>query len=137
MIAVIDDNESWIEAVKDVLANEGFEVCSATNEDQAIEILDTVRPQLIILDVHIPGARGLRLISDFRGRDRTTPILVVSSDDRSLVRNQAMSNGASGFLQKPIPSQILLRAVRRYVQPGSGEQGDSLSPCSRLNPSVN
>lgn len=119
IIAVIDDNETWIDTVTEVLSEEGFEVRAAMNEEQAIDLLDAVRPSLIILDVHIPGTSGLRILADYRGRDRTTPILVVSGDDRALVRNQAMTDGATGFLQKPVPSQLLIRAVRRFIESGS------------------
>ena len=123
-----------------MLTEEGYEVRSATNEEAAIDLLDSVRPSLIILDVHIPGTSGLRILADYRGRDRTTPILVVSGDDRALLRNQAMSDGASGFLQKPVPSQVLIRAVKRYVHlptDGHGQQGH-FSPSPNSNdPSLN
>lgn len=117
MIVVIDDNKTWIDTVTEVLSEEGFEVRHATNGESAIELLDSVEPNLIILDVHIPGTNGLRILADFRGRNRTTPVLVVSGDDRALVRHQAMSDGASAFLQKPVSSSILIRAVRRYIRP--------------------
>lgn len=116
IVAVIDDNESWLDTVSDVLTNAGFDVRSATNAEQAIELLDSVRPSLIILDIHIPGTSGFRILSDYRSRDCTTPILVVSGDDRALVRDRAMNEGASGFLQKPVASQILIRAVRRFAR---------------------
>jgi len=116
IIAVIDDSQTWIDTVVEVLTDEGYEVRSATNEEAAIDLLDSVQPSLIILDVHIPGTSGLRLLADYRARDRSTPILVVSGDGRAQIRNQAMSDGASGFLQKPVPSQILIRAVNRYVR---------------------
>ena len=115
VIAVIDDSQTWIDTVSEVLTDEGYEVRSATSEESAIDLLDSVHPSLIILDVHIPGTNGLRILANYRGRDQTTPILIVSSDDRALVRNQAMSHGASGFLQKPVASQVLVRAVKRYV----------------------
>jgi PleD family two-component response regulator len=140
IIAVIDDNQTWIDTVSEVLADEGFEVRSATNEEAAIDLLDSVRAKLILLDVHIPGTSGLRILADFRGRDRTTPILVVSGDDRALIRNQAMSDGASGFLQKPVPTSILIRAVKRYVQRPPKEQTRERRPGSRRdrsNPSLN
>lgn len=117
VIAVIDDSKTWIDTVTEVLSEEGFEVRHATNGESAIELLDSVEPNLIILDVHIPGTNGLRILADFRGRNRTTPVLVVSGDDRALVRHQAMSEGASAFLQKPVSSSILIRAVHRYIEP--------------------
>jgi len=128
VIAVIDDNKTWIESVTEVLTDAGFEVHSATNGEQAFDLLDSIRPNLIILDVHIPGTSGLRILSDYRGHDRATPILVVSADDRAQIRNRAMSDGATSFLKKPIPSPILIRAVRRFVLHKS--RGDTPLPGS-------
>lgn len=117
MIALIDDDRSWIETVSDVLTSEGYEVCSASSPEDALDLLDSAQPHLIILDVHIQGANGLRLLADFRSQNRTTPVLVVSADDRTLVRNQAMNMGASGFLQKPITSKLLIQAIRHCLRP--------------------
>jgi DNA-binding response OmpR family regulator len=124
VVAVIDDNQAWIDTVTEVLTEEGFDVRCATDGESAIDLLDSIQPSLIILDVHIPGSSGLRILADFRGRDRTTPVLVVSGDDRALVRHQAMSDGASAFLQKPVSSSILVRAVRRYLRPGSANRDE-------------
>ena len=116
IIALIDDDRSWIETVSDVLKSEGYEVCSASSPEDALDLLDSAQPRLIILDVHLQGTNGLRLLADFRGYNRSTPVLVVSADDRALVRNQAMNMGASGFLQKPIRSTLLVRAIRNCLR---------------------
>ena len=116
VVAVIDDNKAWIDTATEVLADEGFEVRSATSGDDAIDLLDSSQPDLILLDVHIlPRTSGLRILAELRGRDRSTPVLVVSGDDRALVRHQAMSNGATAFLQKPVSSSELIRAVTRCL----------------------
>ena len=115
VVAVIDDNKAWIDTVTEVLSDEAFDVRYATRGEDAIELLDSVQPDLIILDVHIPGTSGLRILRDIRGRDRSTPVLVVSGDDRALVRHQAMSDGATAFLQKPVSSAELIRAVDRCL----------------------
>lgn len=141
VVAVIDDNKAWIDTVTEVLSDEGFDVRCATSGEDAIELLDSVRPDLIILDVHIlPRSSGLQILTDFRGRDRSTPVLVVSGDDRALIRHQAMSDGASAFLQKPVSSSELLRAVKRYIDKtrtpaGQGEYPSA--PSDVHDPSLN
>jgi len=116
IIAVIDDNQDWVENVSEALTQQGFEVRTAQNECEAIDLLDGIRPDLLILDVHLAGINGLRILSDFRNHNRTTPVLVVSGDDRASIRDKAMTDGASGFLQKPLPSSLLVRAVRRFLK---------------------
>jgi DNA-binding response OmpR family regulator len=114
-IAVIDDNRQCIDAVVEALSGEGYRVRTASNADDAFELLCRTTPRLIILDVHLPGVSGLRLLADFRRRDGETPILVMSDDDRAALHGEAMSRGANGFLRKPFPPEILLSAVRRFI----------------------
>lgn len=116
IVAVIDDNFTWVETVSEVLAEAGFEVQAAGKEEEAVDLLDRLHPVLILLDVHLPWANGLDILREFRARNRTTPVLVVSADERASVREQAMRQGASGFLQKPISAAILLQAVRRLAR---------------------
>lgn len=120
-VAVIDDNRTWVETVSEMLREEGFDVRAVTDGEQAVELLDRIRPDLIILDVDLPGISGLAVLKDFRRRDRATPVLVVSGEDRASVQDRAMHDGASGFLQKPVPGAILLRAVRRLMSRAVGE----------------
>jgi twitching motility two-component system response regulator PilH len=114
-IALIDDNAKWVETVSEVLTEAGFEVQAASNQDEALDLLDRARPVLVLLDVHLLRANGLEILREFRRQNRTTPVLVVSADERASVREHAMCHGASGFLQKPLSTAVLLQAVRRLA----------------------
>jgi DNA-binding NarL/FixJ family response regulator len=81
----------------------------------AIQLLSDGAPGLVILDPHLPGVSGMRLLSDFRSRHRATPVLIMSSEDRAAMHDEAMANGANGVLRKPFPAEILLSAVRRFM----------------------
>lgn len=123
-VAVIDDNSTWTDTVEELLRAEGFDVRSASDGHEAAEFLIRVRPKLVILDIDLPGVSGLQILSEFRRRDGMTPVLVVSADDRALVRDRAMSDGASGFLQKPVPASVLVRAVRRLTGVSAARERD-------------
>ena len=114
-IAVIDDNRQCIDAVADALAGEGYRVRTALRGEDAMELLRDASPWLVILDIELPDVNGLRLLADFRRRNRDTPVLVMCSEDRASIHEQAMANGANGFLRKPFSSEILLSAVHRFA----------------------
>jgi len=114
-ILVIDDNCQCLDAVVDVLRGEGYRVRTAVNAKDALDLLSHSTPGLVILDIRLPGVSGLRLLSDFRQRDPQTPVLMMSSEDRASLHEEAMAKGANGFLTKPFPMSVLLAAVRRFV----------------------
>ncbi len=123
-IILIDDDRAWSEAAVALLRAEGFEVAAAGDGQHGLELLDRSAPMLVILDVHLPRLSGFDLLRELRRRGQQVPILMVSSEDQAGLMAQALDEGASGFLRKPIAADLLLRAVRRLV--GSPEQG--LSP---------
>jgi DNA-binding response OmpR family regulator len=114
-IAIIDDDRNWVDAAAKLLSQEGFAVRTATSGEEGSDLLARASPDLVVLDVHLPGYNGLHLLADFRRRNRLTPVLVVNSDDRASVRDAAFTSGANGFLQKPLPPVQLLAAMRRYL----------------------
>lgn len=115
-IAVIDDNRQCVDAVVDALTGEGYRVRTALCGEDAMQLLGDTSPRLVILDIQLPDANGLRLLADFRRRNDGTPVLVMSSEDRASIREQAMASGANGFLRKPFSADILLSAVHRFAQ---------------------
>ena len=114
-IVLIDDDRSWAQATADLLRAEGFEVQTADNGERGLELLEETTPLLVILDAHLPRLGGLEVLREVRQSKMQLPVLIVSADDRSALINQAMGEGASGFLRKPIAAGLLLRAIRRLT----------------------
>jgi DNA-binding response OmpR family regulator len=113
-IVVIDDNRQCIDAVVNALTGDGYRVRSALSGQDAMDLLSNTSPGLVILNIHMPDINGMRLLADFRRRDAITPVLVMSDEDRASVHEQAMVNGANGFLRKPFPPDVLLSAIHRF-----------------------
>jgi DNA-binding response OmpR family regulator len=123
-IILIDDDRAWSEAAVALLRAEGFDVKTAGDGQHGLELLDQSAPMLVILDVHLPRLSGFDLLRELRRRGQQVPILMVSSEDQAGLMAQALDEGASSFLRKPVAADLLLRAVRRLI--GPPEQG--LSP---------
>lgn len=123
-IVVIDDDRSWVEATADLLRQEGYEVQTAMDGERALQILDGAPPGMVIMDVHMPRLCGLDVLRELRNQRSNLPVIMVSADDQSSVMAEAMSQGASLFLRKPVASGLLLRAIRRllHVRLDSGDE---------------
>ena len=115
-IVVIDDDRSWVEATADLLRQEGYEVQTAMDGERALQILDSASPGMVIMDVHMPRLCGLDVLRELRNQRSDLPVIMVSADDQSSVMAEAMNQGASLFLRKPVASGLLLRAIRRLLR---------------------
>ena len=122
-VIIIDDDQSWLGTVKELLQNAGYRVHAVCDAEQALDLLATRQPAMVISDVHMPRIDGLELVRQFRSHDRSTPVVMISADDQASLQDRAMAAGATAFLRKPISAPLLMRAVRRYV--GDAEAGKS------------
>jgi len=100
-VAIVDDDQSWVQSVAQLLGDAGLTVRAASDGEQALDLLATEQPALVILDVHLPRINGLELLRQFR--------------QQASIQDRAMSAGATAFLRKPISVALLMRAVRRYL----------------------
>lgn len=114
-IVLIAADRSWAQATAELLRTEGFEVDIAEDGERGLELVETSRPLMVILDAHVPKVGGLEILREIRQSDAELPVLITSADDRSALINQAMGAGASGFLRKPVAAGLLLKAVRRLT----------------------
>ncbi len=116
-ILVVDDEIGALTLIGIMLDRGGFEVLKARDANQALTILDKETPDLMILDVMMPGVDGIELCQMLRKRHDTsgTPILILSArgDAESVMRG--MDAGASDYLPKPILHHDLVAKVRRML----------------------
>ena len=121
VLLVVDDNQGLIDLFRRYLAGHGWQVLGATNGAEAHRILAEKRPNVIILDLMMPGEDGWELLAACKARDdtRDVPVLICSVLDAP---NAALIQGAAGYLPKPVTQQALLQALAR-VHPASASQG--------------
>lgn len=116
-ILVVDDETGALTLIGIMLEHGGFSVVKAKNASEALTQLDQVTPDLIILDVMMPGMDGIELCRVIRQREATqkTPVLILSArgDAESIIRG--IEAGANDYLPKPILHHDLVSRVRSIL----------------------
>jgi DNA-binding NarL/FixJ family response regulator len=91
-----------------------LQVCGAADDGvSALESIDTLKPDLVLLDITLKGRGGLELLKDIKVRHPRLKVLVLSMHDESLYAMRALRAGASGYLMKGEATETLLVAIRR------------------------
>jgi two-component system alkaline phosphatase synthesis response regulator PhoP len=124
-IMVIDDEPDIVEVVRTYLEREGFEVLTSSDGAQAIEAVDRFAPDLVILDVMLPGLDGLNVCREIR-KTRTMPILMLSARGDDLDKILGLEIGADDYMTKPFNPKELVARVRAMFrrQRMAGSSGD-------------
>ncbi|NJL96149.1 MAG: response regulator [Anaerolineae bacterium] len=122
-ILVVDDEIGALTLIGIMLERGGFEVLKAKDADSALSVLGEETPDMIILDVMMPGTDGIELCGMIRERPETseTPVLILSArgDAESVMRG--MDAGANDYLPKPILHHDLVAKVRKMLGINSTE----------------
>jgi DNA-binding response OmpR family regulator len=117
-ILLIEDDTTMLSLLTTLLEYEGYQVAPLNGEAGAEEIMRKMRnerPQLILLDVHLPGLSGFDLVRRMRGDDalKSTKVLMSSGMNLSLECRQA---GADGFILKPYMPDELVKTIRETIE---------------------
>jgi len=138
-ILVIDDDGSITSVLKRGLGYEGYTVDTAENGKEGLEIARQRPPDLVILDIMMPGMDGLEVCRRLRSVDEKLPILMLTAKDAVSDQVQGLETGADDYIIKPFAFEILLarvRALLRRLEPEAREvlryQDLSLDTASRF-----
>lgn len=122
VVLVIEDAYSTRRLVELSLASEGFEIIQREDGPSGLEAAVTLIPDLIVLDIALPGMDGWEILSNIRS-DPTTehiPVVVITAHDTAETRTKADHSQADGFVGKPFDLDHLRKEVNRLV--GSSRQ---------------
>lgn len=112
-ILVVDDEPYFVWAVRLVLENKGFVVFGAESAMQAMEMLETIRPDLMLVDIMMPEVDGLTMIREISSELtwQDARMVVVSALSETPNKEAARAAGAHAYLPKPFTSETLLNVV--------------------------
>ncbi len=116
-ILSVDDSLTIRRMVKTFLEAEGFEVVSANDGVDAMEIAREQVFDLVLSDINMPNMNGISLVSKLRRLDGygEIPIIMLTTEGSDFKKNKAKTFGASGWLQKPFTQERLVGAVKKLL----------------------
>jgi two-component system response regulator MprA len=124
-VLVVDDEDSIIELVRLGLRYEGFQVEVCSNGEQALTLAQRINPDVVILDIMLPGIDGLEVCRRLRNNPLTsdTPVLMLTAKDEVGDRIRGLQTGADDYLTKPFDFYELLERIRAILRRQSRTRG--------------
>ena len=122
-ILVVEDNELNLKLVRDVLSFAGYDVMEARTGEQGVALAAECRPDLVLMDLQLPGIDGTEALRQLRSSPRTqeVPVVAVTAFAMRADRERAFESGFDGYLEKPISARELPAQVRGFLRRGSDE----------------
>lgn len=113
-ILIVDDNILNIQILKKILTEEGFyHITTTTDPLQAVQLYKDIHPDLLLLDYNMPGKNGVQIIVELRSLNPSDylPVLMLTAEEDTTLRAQALQSGAKDFLRKPYDRlEVVLRS---------------------------
>ncbi len=117
-ILVVDDELSLVELCRIILENAGFHVQGAVNGEDALELVKVNQPDLVLLDVMMPGMDGIEVCKEIRSNysaDGSPCIVMYTADGRKETRENSLAAGANDLINKEIPIFELPARINNYL----------------------
>jgi two-component system, cell cycle response regulator DivK len=120
-ILIVDDNPHNLKLARVLLAGEGYEVRTATDAEQALDLLESYSPRLILMDLQLPGMDGLELTRRLKSDRARRDIVVVALTAYAMKGDEekARAAGCDGYVSKPIDTEALPRIVAVHLSAGA------------------
>lgn len=116
-ILVVEDNPLNLKLAKTLLELDGYEVVSASDADEALAKLEERVPQLVLLDIQLPGMDGVELTRKLRGDPRFASLTIVATTAYAMKGDDErfLAEGFDGYIPKPIEQGTFGREVEKYL----------------------
>ena len=114
-ICIVDDEPSVCKALSRLITSAGFNVITYGSAQAFLDDDRTIEPDLLVLDVRMPGMNGLDLQSHLLASGHSIPIVFITAHENDLAKTTAMAAGAVAFFQKPFDEKDLLGAIYKAL----------------------
>ena len=120
VILVVEDNERNLKLVRDVLEYAGYDVRVARTGEDGISLAASEPPDLVLMDLQLPGIDGMEALRRLRGSPRTAgiPVVAVTAQAMKQDRERALEAGFNGYIEKPISVRAFPDQVRGFLPDG-------------------
>ncbi len=114
-ILIVDDDDYFLQSLKNLLVYKGFQVDTCANPVLAMQYVQEKRYQLILLDVKMPGMDGIELLEKIRTQNQNIPVVMVSGQSNISIAVEAIKKGAFDFVEKPVDPEKLQVALKNAL----------------------
>jgi len=115
-VLIVDDETNLLVLLDSVLSKEGFQVSTASNAYEALEIFDHGRFNIAILDIKMFPVGGVVILAAIKKRSPSTQVVMITAYPTADTRNECLRFGAADYLTKPLDIQTLTTVVRNLVE---------------------
>ena len=125
-ILIVDDNATNLKLVRILLASEGYDVRTAADAEEALNILKEFYPRMILMDIQLPGIDGLELTRRLKADPATQKIMILGLTAYVMKgdKDRIMAAGCDGYVPKPIDTRTLAQLVRKYLEPAERKKAE-------------
>lgn len=116
VVLIVDDEEGIRESLSGILEDEGYSIITAGTGEDALKILQDLTPDLIILDVWLPGMDGIQALREIKTLKKDMPVIMISGHGNIEVAVKATQLGAYDFLEKPLSLERVLLSSKRALE---------------------
>lgn len=126
-ILIVDDDTAHLEAVSEYLAthitDQRYVVETASSGHEAVEVILRDKPDLVILDVTMPGMNGVEVLRFIRATHPTLPVIMLTGNEDARVAGQTLKMGVVAYAPKPLNFQYLEHLIAAALEPPQGPRG--------------
>lgn len=115
-LLLVDDEKEFVDTLAERLRLRGFQVLTAIDGESALRIIEDDHPQLVILDIMMPGLSGLDVLQQIKDRAPQIPVILLTGLGSTTEGTKGMRLGAYDFLIKPINIDKLIQKIKEAVQ---------------------
>ncbi len=115
-VLMLDDERSDLEQMRSLLAEAGYATVEFSDPKVFVQALSGMTCDCIVLDLRLPGTSGLEMLAQAQSLRPGVPVIMISGDGDLPTAVEAMRNGASDFVEKPVARSTLIDAVRRAIE---------------------
>jgi two-component system response regulator RegX3 len=125
LILVVEDEESFRDALQYMLTREGFDVVIAPNGAEGIKLFDSKNPDLVLLDLMLPEVSGTDVCKHIRSKS-STPVIMLTAKDTEIDKVVGLELGADDYVTKPFSTRELLARIRAVMRRGGEVELDAI-----------
>lgn len=116
-VLIVDDTPIMRTMLKQLISNSGLTVVGdASNGGQALELVRQLKPSVVCLDIEMPGMNGLEVLKEIKASYEDVAVVMVTGDSKAASVQQAIKDGASGYILKPFNGTRVVETIQKAVR---------------------